>query len=269
MAQNLIAKHIIEAVVKPTLDKNERERLNSDLSRIFADASNIDFNTRETRESLNNLAKAFQTIFEKAGDKSIDFEKLIKMPAPDTFAKLGEVAAKQFWDAWNAVSKVQSPMDFSAELEKLKKQRDAIIKEQSRVNQNVKARSRMDRLESFNLDSAHLIKVDGDIGKEAQKIVDELYEAADKIDEAESKYGKSSSHYKNTVMDAQETYNTYLRMQKTLGQMMPSQLLAIPKDIRALYDKLGQERDRYEASGGMNIPFEEDFAAEVASQLNK
>ena len=108
MAQNLITKHIIETVVKPTLDKSEREKLNADLSKIFADASNIDFNTQETRESLNSLAKAFQAIFAKAGDKSIDFEKLIKMPSPDVFAKLGELAAKQFWDAWNSVAKGMS-----------------------------------------------------------------------------------------------------------------------------------------------------------------
>ena len=256
MAQNLITKHIIEAVVKPTLDKGEREKLNSDLSKIFADAANIDFNTKETRDNLNNLAKAFKAIFDKIGDTSIDFEQMIKMPPPEMFAKLGEVAAKQFWNAWDSVAKSQTPIDFSAELEKLNKQKDALIKKQNQARQAISARSRMDRLENFRIDSAKLISVDGDIGKEAQKIVDEIYSAADNIDEARKKFGSNSAQYTNAVLDAQEAYNTYLRMQQTLKSLSNSELFAIPKEVRALYDM------KNDLNGQL-----EDFAAEKILDL--
>ena len=256
MAQNLITKHVIETIVKPTLDKGEREKLKTDLNRIFTDASNIDFNTKETHESLNNLAKAFRAIFDQAGDKSIDFEKLIKMPAPDMFAKLGEIAAKQFWDAWNSVGKVQLQIDYSKELDKLKKDKAALISEQNAIKNSMIGR--LDKINRFDINSANRIKVDGDIVAEANRVLDELYEYGNKIIDAD----KNSPNYSNLVLDAQEKYNYYLRMQKTLMGVK-----GLPKDLKASYDLFkGDERDNYEINGGENIPFVESFQSDAISE---
>ena len=146
MPKSLITKHIIETVINPTLNKGEKEKLKSELNAIFADSSKIDFNTPETRASLNSLAQAFKAIFSTAGITDIDFDELIRMPATNSFAKLGELASTQFWDAWNAVA-AQSSKDgvtnnIQQQLSQLEQERASIIKQLDNVK---RMRNRYDK----------------------------------------------------------------------------------------------------------------------------
>lgn len=102
MDNNVVAKHILDVAVG--LDKKSKNELIVELSDIFDNASKIDLNSKENIESLKNLAKAFEAIFSKAGNKSINFADIIKMPPPAMFAEMGKIAATAFWDAWNSVN---------------------------------------------------------------------------------------------------------------------------------------------------------------------
>ena len=230
MAQNLITKHIIEAVVKPTLDKGEREKLNADLGRIFADASNIDFNTKETRDSLNNLARAFQAIFDKIGDKSIDFEELIKMPAPDTFAKLGEVAAKQFWDAWESVAKgmgggVSQDM-LKEQFNQLKKQRAELVRQQKALPKRFKEYEKLssviedmpymktNEFEAFTKED--IDKMEKELGASIEKIADDMQEALRRATNKLANMSLEDSDYDDALEDAAKKARDVFRMSRTI-----------------------------------------------------
>lgn len=241
------------ASIKPILDREEAKRDAKELAKELGDL--LEINIDASPENLKQLTDEFNRQLSQMGKQPIVFSEKTLQGIVNQFANA--VA-----EGFSRGADIGLSETFKLQLENLKKQREAIVKEQERAKKNIEARSRMERLEGFDIRTAKPIQVDGDIGKEAQKLVDILYDSAEKIDQAKDKYGKSSAQYRDAVLDAQETYNKYLRMQKTLGKMQPSQLFAIPKDVRALYDKLGQERDNYEAGGGENIPFEEDFAAD-------
>lgn len=226
MAQNLITKHIIEAVVKPTLDKGEREKLNADLNRIFTDASNIDFNTKETRESLNELVKAFQAIFNKIGDNSIDFEKLIKMPAPDTFAKLGEIASKQFWDAWNSVASGMSAgasKDMLREqFKQLEKQKSELLKKQKELP---KKQREYEGLSSVVDDLAYMDENEfkaftekeiSKMGDNIEKVALEMQEALLRASRSLSKMSLDDPSFDAALEDTLKKAQDVFRMSRTL-----------------------------------------------------
>ena len=269
MAQNLITKHIIEAVVKPTLDKSEREKLNSDLSKIFTDAANIDFNTKETRDNLNNLAKAFKAIFDKIGDTSIDFEQMIKMPPPEMFAKLGEVAAKQFWSAWDSVAKSQSPVDFSAELEQLKESRKQLFEEQKKIqqelNKKVPNKERAKRLLDFDGDNVDPLQIDGDAIEEAKRMYVEIQKVGRELQKIKQESGADSKEYIKAVYDAEEQYKELYRMRAALRKLETP----VPKGIKAAYGLLGEdeqaqyEMKAYDAGKKPVVPFHDLRSAEI------
>ena len=238
------------ASIKPILDRDEAKKDAAALAKELGDI--LEVKVDASPENLDELAKEFNTQLKTMGKQPIVFSEKTLRGIVSQFTKAIS----------EGISAGVAKVDFGAQLEELSKKREKILKAKNRANQAMKARTRMERLEGFNINTAELMPIDDDIAKEAQKLVDILYDSADKIDKAAEKYGKSSSHYTSAVMDAQEAYNKYLRMQKTFGKMPPSQLSAIPKDVRALYDKLGPDRERYEAGGGSNIPFEETFEAE-------
>lgn len=237
------------ASIKPILDRDEAKKDAAALARELGDI--LEVKVDASPENLDELTKEFNAQLKTMGKQPIVFsEKTLR----------GIVS--QFTNAIaQGISAGVSQVDFGAQLEELNKKREKILKAKNRANQVMKSRTRMTRLENFNINTANPLPIDGDVAKEAQQLVDVLYDSADKIDQAAEKYGKSSTYYINAVMDAQEAYNKYLRMQKTFGQMSSSQLAAIPKDVKALYAKLGSDREKYENSGGMNIPFDETFEA--------
>lgn len=226
MAQNLVTKHIIETVVNPTLDKAKRDKLNSDLSKIFADAANIDFDTKDTRESLMGLAKAFQAIFDSIGDKSIDFEKMIKLPAPEMFAKLGEVAAKQFWSAWDTVAggvgdrAAQEIM--REQLQQLEKQRADLLKRQKtlpkkrdeyeKLSTVVDDLPYMDENEFNAFAKEELQKIGKNIDKIALDMQQALVDALDDLSEIKLDDPKYDAALEDTLKKARDVF----RMSRTL-----------------------------------------------------
>jgi TP901 family phage tail tape measure protein len=134
MAKSLITKHIIDAVVRPTLDKGEKETLRTQLSDVFANASNINFNTAETQASLKNLTAMFKAIFSAAGITDINFDEIIKMPPASTFNELGKLAGEQFWNAFNSISdgsKIGNSIaqDLINQKQELQKMRDKAYKQ--------------------------------------------------------------------------------------------------------------------------------------------
>lgn len=258
MAQNLITKHIIEAVVKPTLDKAEREKLNADLGRIFADASSIDFNTKETRDSLNNLARAFQAIFDKIGDKSIDFEELIKMPAPDTFAKLGEVAAKQFWSAWESVAKGMNggaPQDMLREqFNQLKKQRTELVRQQKALPQKQKRYEElsliaddlpyMDENEFEAFTKKEIEKMGANVDKIALDMQQAMVDALDKL----SDISLDDPRYDKALEDAFEKTQKVFKMSRTLEKhpdLVTDKTILDDYDFKYLQETFGEDLEAH------------------------
>lgn len=241
------------ASIKPILDKEEVKNDAKALARELSDI--LDFKVDTDAESIRKLTEEFNNQLKQMGKQEVVFSEKTLQGIVSQFAS---AIAKGF--AKGATLGTDEAL--RGQLEALKKQREAIAEERDKLNKNINARNRMNRIEDFDIRTAKPIKVDGDIGKEAQKLVDGLYQSADQIDQAIKQYGKNSVQYRDTVLDAQEAYNKYLRMQKTLGAMSNSELFTIPKDVLALYDKLGQGRDKYEAAGGLNIPFDESFEAE-------
>lgn len=241
------------ASIKPILDRDEVKKDAKELARELGDI--LEINIDANPENLKQLTDEFNKQLSKMGKQPIVFSEKTLQGIVNQFA---DAIASGF--AKGADAGVAEAL--KRQLEGLKKQRQELIQEQDKVNRTVKARSRMERLESFEIETARPFKVDGDVGQEAKKLVDVLYQSADQIAQAEKQYGKASIKYRDAVLDAQETYNEFLRMQKTLKSMPTSERLSISKDVRASYDLLGKDRDAYEAAGGMNLPFDEDFAAE-------
>ena len=102
MPRSLITKHIIDAVVKPSLDKNGEANLRKELNELFSNAS-IDFNNEEFKESLKSITKAFNKILPQ--EKQIDLNKMIQMPGKDAWSELGRIAATDFMEGWESVAK--------------------------------------------------------------------------------------------------------------------------------------------------------------------
>lgn len=241
------------AAIKPILDREEARRDAKELAKELGDI--LEINIDANPENLKQLTDEFNSQLSKMGKQPIVFSEKTLKGIVNQFA---DAIASGF--AKGADVGVAEAL--KRQLDGLKKQRQEIIKEQNKIKQNVQARSRIEKLETFEIGTAKPLKVEGDIGQEAQKLVDVLYKSADQIEQAEKKYGKASVEYVNTVLDAQEAYNKYLRMQKTIKLMPSAERSSISKDVRASYDVLGKDRDSYEVAGGINIPFEEDFAAE-------
>ena len=238
------------ASIKPILDRDDAKKDAAALAKELGDI--LEVKVDASPENLDELAKEFNAQLKTMGKQPIVFSEKTLRGIVSQFTKAIS----------EGVSAGVAKVDFGAQLEELNKKREKILKAQNRANQAMKARTRMKRLENFNINTAELMPIDGDVAKDAQQLIDILYDSAKKIDQAAEKYGKSSSHYTSAVIEAQEAYNKYLRMQKTFGTLPPSKLSDIPKDVRALYDKLGPDREKYEAGGGLNIPFEETFEAE-------
>lgn len=149
-----VIKHGIQ--LSTSLDPSSQKELRTTLETIFSEAgSKLDFNTPQNRANIENLAKAFQSIFTKAGNTSIDFSKIMKMPSDKMFAELGTIAATQFWDAWNSVaSRVgtsKGQMDFSAQLDKLIKQRDNLMRKQ----ESIEKKNRIKTEQASKLDKSY------------------------------------------------------------------------------------------------------------------
>lgn len=217
MAKNLITKHIIEAIVQPTLDKSEKEKLKVELNRVFSDATNIDFDTAETRASLQNLVKAFKTIFSSAGVTGIDFDELVKLPSADQFAKLGEMAAQQFWSAWDSVGKsksvnVISTSDITRQVQTLQKRKLELQRQGDLDHKKIQKFESLANVSVGDLDELQPLKLEDDLDAQANKMMDNFYAALEVLDELE----EGTKEYNGALVRAMKAVSNLYRMQETL-----------------------------------------------------
>ena len=207
-----IIKHGVQMAA--SLDPASQKELRATLETIFSDAGKkLDFNTPQNRASIQSLAKAFQSIFEKAGNTSIDFNKLMKMPAQDTFAELGRIAATQFWDAWNAVA--SSGGVGGGVVNSVKQQLAALTAERDRLMSDYEKASKMyDRydnamgvryMESDEFTPLHKQK---DIDKQAYDVMDHYDTSLEQL----SKLEKGAKGYNVALLQAFEAYEKLFKM---------------------------------------------------------
>lgn len=220
MAKSLITKHMIETIVSPTLNKGEKEKLKSELNAIFTDASKIDFNTPETRASLNSLTNAFKAIFSAAGITNIDFNELINMPAANSFAKLGELASTQFWDAWNAVATQSNKNgivnNVQQQLAQLERERASSMKQLNSVKQMMDRYDNAAGVAYLELDEFSQLPKQKDIDKQANMVMDQYDDSLTKL----SELTKGAKGYNLALLQAFESYENLFRMKATIDANM-------------------------------------------------
>ena len=278
MDNNVVAKHILDVAVG--LEKKSKAELITELSDIFDNASKIDLNSKENINSLKNLAKAFEAIFSKAGDKSINFADLIEMPPPAMFAEMGKIAATSFWDAWNSVSGgisdsltanlEESLKQLKLEQADLKRERTRI---QSEINKKVANKEKADSLIDFDDKTVKSLKVEGDVIQKAKEMYSNLRNTAKQLSDIGKEQGQDSQEYIKALYEAQEIYHDMYRMRKTLQKTEAK----VPESIRAAYglleyddndgfhiteDRMAYEEKAYKAGKNPLIPFYETNAGE-------
>lgn len=211
---------MIETIVSPTLNKGEKEKLKSELNAIFTDASKIDFNTPETRASLNSLTNAFKAIFSAAGITNIDFNELINMPAANSFAKLGELASTQFWDAWNAVATQSNKNgivnNVQQQLAQLERERASSMKQLNSVKQMMDRYDNAAGVAYLELDEFSQLPKQKDIDKQANMVMDQYDDSLTKL----SELTKGAKGYNLALLQAFESYENLFRMKATIDANM-------------------------------------------------
>lgn len=259
-------KHVIEAVVRPTLDKASEANLRKELNDLFSDTS-IDFNGKEFKESLKSIVDAFNSVFTQVGKKQIDLGKMIQMPGKEAWSELGRIAATDFMDGWKSVmqgvsgsSKITVDLGLDEQLKKLKAQRQELVKEYEEVEKQLTHKTKIKSINDFDTVNAKPFKIDDTLLKRAEDLQQELYDLAYQIEDLE----EGTAEYISAVLDAREKYNDYARMQKTLQQAKAQdKKFKIPDDTKAFYDLFkGDDREVYEEHGG----FIEAFADSNESQ---
>lgn len=93
-------EHVLN--VRARLDKASKQEMLDSVRHVFTEGANIDFNNKENLRGLYDLADVMRKIFSAAGNTTIDFKEMIKLPGPDLFNGLKE-AAKDFESVWNTV----------------------------------------------------------------------------------------------------------------------------------------------------------------------
>lgn len=210
-----IIKHGVQMAA--SLDPASQKELRATLETIFSEAGKkLDFNTNQNRASIQSLAKAFQSIFEKAGNTSIDFSELMKMPSDKMFKELGTIAATQFWDAWNAVSGSDG---IGGVVNSVNKQIDALTRQRDKLMSDYEKASKMyDRydnamgvrhMESDEFTPLHKQK---DINKQAYEVMDYYDSSLERLAQLE----KGTKGYNAALLQAFESYEKLFKMKATL-----------------------------------------------------
>ena len=147
------------ASIKPILDKDGAKKDAAALAKELGDI--LEVKVDASPENLAELSKEFNAQLKTMGKQPIVFsEKTLR----------GIVT--QFTNAISAgITAGVSKVDFSAQLDELNKKREKILKAKNSANQMMKSRTRMERLENFEIRTADLMPIDGDIAKEAQQLI--------------------------------------------------------------------------------------------------
>lgn len=234
------------ASIKPILDRDEAKRDAKELAKELGDL--LEINIDASPENLKQLTDEFNKQLSQMGKQPIVFSEKTLHGIVNQFAN---AVAEGFSKGANAGLEET----FKLQLANLKKQKEALLKEQDDINRRLSNRSRIEKINKFEIENAHALPIDGDAVKQAEQLLDEMYEYADRISELQAEQGKESEEYISTVLDAQEAYNEFLRMRKSLKQTKAE----LPKDLKAAYDLFkGDEEDRYRAAGGKTSAFNYD-----------
>ena len=234
------------ASIKPILDRDEAKRDAKELARELGDL--LEINIDASPENLKQLTDEFNKQLSQMGKQPIVFSEKTLQGIVSQFA---DAVAEGFSKGAN----VGLEETFKLQLANLKKQKEALLKEQDDINRRISNRSRIEKINNFSIESAHALPIDKDVVKQAEQMLDELYEYADRISELQAEQGKESEEYISTVLDAQEAYNKFLRMQKSLKKTKPT----LPKDLKAAYGLFdGEDEERYRAAGGKTTAFDYD-----------
>ena len=247
MPKSLITKHIIEQIVKPSVDEAAKKKTIEEVRNIFQDAGSIDFNSKETHNSLVNLAKAFQTVFTAAGNTEIDFTQMINTSSTtELFTKLGQIAGEKFQSAWN--SAIQnfvtnnlnlSPTDLMKQLEKRKN--DLSIKK-------TKAKDKLNRYESLfelqdmiedNSIRAFSLKEIESKGTDVDEFALSLQEAFIKAEDQLDNVKRGTEEYDQLLIHIRETVLDMYRMAATLEKhpnIIKDKSILDDYDYGVLYD---------------------------------
>ena len=133
-------EHILQITAEMT--KRSKERLKNSVIDALTEGARVDFNNTENLAGLHQLAHAMRKIFAAAGDTTINFAEMIKLPGPELFDGLKKAAA-EFETIWaSAVSKMSSYSlkdyfmedagGISIALKNISDQNGRIIKEQAK-----------------------------------------------------------------------------------------------------------------------------------------
>lgn len=234
------------ASIKPILDRDEAKRDAKELAKELGDL--LEINIDASPENLKQLTDEFNKRLSQMGKQPIVFSEKTLQGIIGQFAN---AVAEGFSKGAN----VGLEETFKLQLANLKKQKEVLLKEQEDINRRVSNRSRIEKINKFEIEKAHALPIDGNAVKQAEQLLDKMYEYADRISEIQAEQGKDSEAYISTVLDAQEAYNEFLRMQKSLKKIKP----AMPNDLKAAYDLFrGDEEERYRAAGGRTNAFNYD-----------
>lgn len=234
------------ASIKPILDRDEAKRDAKELARELGSLLEIDIDA--SPENLKKLTDEFNNQLSQMGKQPIVFSEKTLQGIVSQFANA--VA-----EGFSKGADVGLKETFKLQLANLKKQKEVLLKEQDDINRRLSNRSRIDKAGNFSIERAHGLPIEEDAVKQAEKMLDKMYEYADRISELQVEQGKESAEYISTVLDAQEAYNEFLRLRKSLKQTRPS----LPKDIEAAYSLFNrEERVKYYGNGGLIQGFGDD-----------
>lgn len=236
------------ASIKPILDRDEAKKDAAALAKELGDILEVKIDA--SPENLDELTKEFNAQLKTMGKQPIVFSEKTLSGIVSQFTRA--IA--------DGISKGVANVDFSAQLEKLNKKREDVAKKYEKANRLMASKTRYTNLERFEIQTAHTYKITNDIEKQAKQVVKGIYDAEKMISAARKEYGKDSVEYIDAVLDGQEAYNKYLRMQKTFSNKMSvAQKLEISPDVRAYFDRRNSKSDELEDFAFEHIgdPFEE------------
>lgn len=247
MPKSLITKHIIEQIVKPSVDETAKKKTIEEVRNIFQDAGSIDFNSKEIRSQLVSLAEAFKTIFTAAGNTEIDFTKMINTSSTEElFTKLGTIAGEKFQSAWNSVVKNfgnnslnLSPIDLMKQLED---EKNTLLRRQSKYEKRLGKYEYLAGLQdSIEDDSikAFSLKELSEKGTNVDEFALGLQEAFTKAEDQLSSVKKGTKEYHQLLIDIRQTISDMYRMAATIQkhpEVINDQSILNDYDYGNLYD---------------------------------
>lgn len=247
MPKSLITRHIIEQIVRPSLDESAKKKTIEEVRSIFQNAGTIDFNSKEIRSQLVSLAEAFKTIFTAAGNTEIDFTKMINTSSTEElFTKLGTIAGEKFQSAWNSVVKNfgnnnlnLSPIDLMKQLED---EKNALLRRQSKYEERLGKYEYLAGLQdSIEDDSikAFSLKELSEKGTNVDEFALGLQEAFTKAEDQLISVKKGTKEYHQLLIDIRQTISDMYRMAGTIQkhpEIINDQSILNDYDYGNLYD---------------------------------